>query len=120
MRFGRYLAVGALNTAFGFAMYAWLLAIGLHFALAAGIGTVLGILFNFMTTGRIVFRSLTGAALPRFVGVYVVLYLVNIGGITLLKQFGATDLTGGLLMLPVAAALGYALNARFVFRSTEA
>ena len=103
MRFLRYLAVGAINTAFGFGMYVLLLAVGLHFTVAAAL----------------VFRFVSGAALPKFVAVYVALYFVNISGIALLKILGASDLSGGFLMLPISAVLGYALNSRFVFRSTH-
>lgn len=117
MRFLRYLAVGGLNTAFGFGMYALLLAVGLHYTVAVGLGTILGVLFNYVTTGRLVFGYSGAGAAPRFVAVYGVLYLVNITGIALLKQVGASDLLGGFLMLPVAALLGYLLNARLVFGS---
>lgn len=116
-RFLRYLAVGGLNTAFGFGLYALLLAGGLHYTVAAGLGTVLGILFNYMTTGRLVFGYAGTGAAPRFVAVYGFLYLVNITGITLLRHVGTSDLLGGFLMLPVAALLGYLLNARLVFGS---
>lgn len=116
-RFLRYLVVGGINTAFGFGAYALLLALGLHYTLAVGLSTALGILFNFMTTGRLVFGNARAGAIPRFIGVYGLLYLLNIAGIALLKLLGASDLTGGFLMLPVAALIGYLLNARFVFGS---
>lgn len=119
MRFARFLLVGGVNTAFGFAVYALMLALGLHFTFAAAVSTVLGILFNFFTTGRLVFGSSTGRVLPRFVAVYGVLYLLNIAGIALLRALGATDLIAGFLMLPVAAILGYLLNARFVFGGAQ-
>lgn len=114
-RFVRFLAIGVLNTAFGFAVYAVLLDGRLHYTLAAAISTVLGVLFNFLTTGRLVFRRLRVASLPRFVGVYALLYLMNVVGISLLEQAGASNLLGGFLMLVPTAVLGYLLNARFVF-----
>lgn len=119
MRFIRFLFVGGLNTVFGFGAYALMLALGLHFTVAAAVSTVLGVLFNFVTTGRLVFGSRSAAALPRFIGVYAVLYLMNIAGIALLVSAGTTDLVAGFLMLPVAAIIGYLLNARFVFGGSQ-
>jgi len=119
MRFLRFLVIGGVNAAFGFGVYALMLALGLHFTAAAAVSTVLGILFNFVTTGRLVFGSSSARALPRFVGVYAVLYLLNVAGIALLTLIGTSDLMAGFLMLPVAAIVGYLLNARFVFGSSQ-
>lgn len=117
MRFVRFLAVGGLNTAFGFGVYAALLAMGLHYAAAVAIGTVLGILFNFRTYGTLVFGEAGAHRLPRFIAVYAVLYLVNVLGIGVLVSLGASELVGGLLLLFPVAFLGYLLNSRFVFGS---
>lgn len=117
MRFARFLAVGGLNTAFGFAAYAALLALGFHYALAVALATVLGVLFNFRTYGALVFGGAGAHRLPRFVLVYLLLYVVNVTGIGLLSGTGVSDLVAGLLMLPPVAVLGYLLNSRFVFGS---
>jgi putative flippase GtrA len=119
MRFLRFLAIGALNTAFGFTVYALLLRADVHYTAAAAVSTVLGVFFNFLTTGRLVFGVSRASALPRFVCVYGLLYLANILGITMLKQAGASNLLGGFLMLAPIATLGYCLNARFVFGGTR-
>lgn len=120
MRFVRFLAVGGLNTAFGFGVYALLLALGLHYSLAVAIGTVLGILFNFRSYGSLVFGATEAHRLPRFVGVYAVLYAVNTVGIGALVGIGLSPLAAGLALLLPVALLGYLLNARFVYGSDRA
>ena len=63
IRLVRFLVIGAVNTAFSYVIYALLVLIGLHYSLATLISTILGIIFNFFTTGRIVFVTWTTAAL---------------------------------------------------------
>jgi putative flippase GtrA len=53
--FVRFLAVGVLNTAFGYAFFALLVWAGLWYPAAAAASTIGGIVFNFNTTGRLVF-----------------------------------------------------------------
>ena len=46
----KFLVVGAVNTVFGYSCYAGLLFIGLHYSLAALFGTLLGVVFNYLST----------------------------------------------------------------------
>lgn len=115
MQFVRFLVIGLLNTLFGYGCFVLLLYLGLHYALALLIATVIGILFNFMTTGRLVFRSDANHLLLRFVGVYLAVYTVNVAGLKALSQLGWSGyMSGAVLLLPVAA-LSYFLNKKFVF-----
>ena len=52
IQFVKFLLVGALNTAFGYGIYALLIWFGLRPFLAVGLATVLAVLFNFQSTGR--------------------------------------------------------------------
>ena len=114
--FLRFLVVGALNTAFGYSVYAALILLGLERFAAVLIGTVLGVLFNFKTTGRIVFRSHDNRLLLRFVLVYVVQYAFNVGLLELLcRGAGFGSLVGQAISLPLVVVLTYELNRRFVF-----
>jgi putative flippase GtrA len=102
-RWVRYLGAGAINTLFGYALYAMLLAIGLTPAIAVTFATIGGALFNFRTIGA-VFESRDAGLLPRFAAVYAVnlglnltlLHLLIAAGLhPLLAQAGAT-----LLLVP--------------------
>ncbi len=114
-RFARFLVVGGVNTAFGYATFAVLLQVGLHYAVAAALSTGLGVLFNFQTIGRLVFGSRDPTLIFRFVGVYVATYLLNVGALRLL-QGGALDVlhAQALLVLPLAG-VSFVLHRGLVF-----
>lgn len=112
----RFFMVAGLNTVFGYALFASLIFIGLHYTLAALIGQIIGILFNFRTYGALVFKNKRLNLLPRFVMVYAIMYICNIGGMTLIKQqFGANDYVASAIMCVPVGLLGFLLNKLFVF-----
>ena len=119
-RFVLFLFMGGINTLFYYALYSILIYTGFHYAAAVGIATVCGVLFNFQTFGRVVFKDFHLALLWRFVCVYVVVYIVNVVGLKLLELVGLTDkyIAGGVLVLPMAL-LGYFLNKTFVFNRSK-
>lgn len=119
-RFILFLIMGGVNTVFYYSLYSLLIYAGAHYAAAVGAATVCGVLFNFQTFGRVVFKDFQPRLLGRFVGVYVVVYAANVAGLKLLELCGLADkyAAGAVLVLPVAL-LGYALNRTFVFNRSE-
>lgn len=115
-QFVRFLFVGVLNTAVGYALFAVFVLLGLHYGLAAALSTVLGVLFNFQTIGRIVFESRDRSLIFRFTAVYVITYLLNVGILRALEwtQVHVLVIQAG-LTLPMAT-LAFVLHRRFVFR----
>lgn len=111
-----FLVMGGVNTLFYFSLYSLLIYIGLNYAVAVVAATVCGVLFNFQTFGRVVFKNFQFRLLWRFVGVYVVVCGANIAGLKLLEIVGLVNkyIAGAVLVLPVAL-LGYVLNKMFVF-----
>jgi putative flippase GtrA len=114
-QFAVFLAVGLLNTAFGYGCFILLLYLHVHYSLAALVSTVLGVLFNFRTTGRIVFRNHDNRLLLRFIGVYALVYVLSVLGLRLLLAVGVEPYVGGAILLLPAAVLSYFLQKRFVF-----
>ena len=115
-RLVRFLVVGMLNTAFGYCVYALMLSVGLGYVGASAVATVIGVLFNFKTTGVFVFASRDNRLVFHFVAVYVVVYCVNLTGLWLLGRGGVDPYTAGLITLLPAAMLAYWLNKLLVFR----
>ena len=113
--------MGGVNTVFYYALYSLLIYAGLHYAAAVAIATVCGVLFNFQTFGRVVFKNFQTRLLGRFAAVYAVVYLANVAGLAALERVGLADkyLAGAVLVLPVAM-LGYVLNRTFVFNRPAA
>jgi len=114
-QFVRFLLVGVLNTLFGYACFALLLWFGLHYTVAMALATVLGVLFNFKSSGALVFGSNDNRLVFRFVASYAVIYLANILGIAAFERAGIAPQVGGALMLLPAAVLAFVVQKRFVF-----
>lgn len=115
-KFIRFLFVGALNTLFGYLVYALFIFLGLHYSLAVFCSTILGILFNFKTIGVIVFNNNNNRLIFRFFAVYGINYILNVAGLTLLKFMGSDNMyiNGLFLVLPLAL-LSFLLNKKYVF-----
>jgi putative flippase GtrA len=116
-RFIKFLFIGVINTVFGYSIYAILLWIKLHYTLALMIATIMGILFNFKTTGIFVFQNNKNRLLYRFILTYSSAYLVNI---LILKFFKSLDINlfivQAILVLPMAL-VSFLLNKHFVFKN---
>lgn len=120
VRILRFLVIGVINTLFSYLIYAALVLLGMHYSLATLISTVLGVIFNFFTTGRIVFRNMDNRRFVRFVLVYLFTYLVNILLLGWLVDGLGIDklIAGALVTLPVAL-LSYLLNAVWTFQENN-
>ena len=77
-RFLRFLATGALNTAFGYGAFLLGLLIGLGPGQAVTLQFAVGIPFNYAVHGRFVFGQSGFRQLPAYAAVYAGLYVVNL------------------------------------------
>ena len=103
-RFLKFLVVGVANTAFGFAVYAVLLRLfGLPWQWALALSYVLGVLWNFVTHGRIVFGTQGIRRLPAYVLAYVALFFLNKWVLRAAIDAGLSELWAqALLVFPMA------------------
>jgi len=115
----RFLFIGGVNTLFGYGSYSLLIFLGLHYSIALFLATIANVLFNFKTTGHFVYRNRENSLIFRFIMVYVIVYGVNVGSISLLKKIGANEYIAGAIMIIPAAILSYLLNSVFVFKKLE-
>ena len=118
--FVRFLAVGLLNTGFGYASYAAFILIGVPLWLAVGGSTILAFCFNFLSYGGMVFNNLSWRLLPRFLGFYAILGLSNFVLLNGLEKLGFDPLLGQALLLPFLAVFGFFGMRIFVFRRAVA
>jgi len=112
----KFLAVGGLNTLFGYAVFAVLISIGLHYTIAVLIGTIIGVPFNFKTTGKLVFDSHDNRLIWKFFVVYGIIYLLNIIGLYFLKQISVDIYVAGAILILPMALVSFGLNKKYVFR----
>ena len=113
--FLRYLIIGGINTLFGYGAFSFLLYLGLHYAFASFLATCAGVLFNFNTTGRIVFKNNNQRLLFRFLMVSSLLYLINIALLKLMVIYTINLYLGSAATILPMAFLAYLLNKKLVF-----
>lgn len=118
-KLARFLAVGAANTAFGYTAFAvvYILSDKPNTALIAA--TIIGILFNFFTTGRIVFGSKTWRKFVPFCAAYGVSYMVNLLLLNSMLSFGVPALVAQAISIPLTIAVSYTINLNIVFRASS-
>lgn len=114
-RFGRYLVVGVLNTAFAYAIYVALLLAGASVPVANLVSFLAGLGVGFKSQGVIVFRNGKNSLFIRYVLVWLLIYAGNIGSIVLFMHLGQNAFVAGALALPITAVLGYFLQRTLVF-----
>lgn len=113
----RFLFVGGMNTAVGYLFFAAFTWAGLSYPVAIGLATVIGVAFNFQSTGRLVFGGAPLSQLGRFVAVYVIVYLLNLGGVTLLLRAGLNIYIANAVVILPLALVAFVLQRKFVFAS---
>ena len=115
-QFLRFLVVGALNTFFGYFVFAGLVFADVPEGPALVFTYVIGIFFNFFTTRRFVFNRAAKGALLRFISSYVVIYFFNLGFYKLFQSLDTTPLLTQALCLPIVAVFTFTFFKLQVFR----
>lgn len=114
-QFIKFLIVGGVNTAFGYALFAVFVLSGLSSGVALIAATGLGTVFNFASTGNVVFKSSAPVLLPRFLMVYVAQFIVNLALLRALEKIGVHPLAAQAILLPIIAVLTFVGLRHFVF-----
>lgn len=118
-QFVRFLAVGSLNFAFYYSIFTALHLLDLSPTQCVVIATVVAVLFNFVTTGRMVFGNGRARLLPRFIAVYAVQMILNIASLRVLIGAGVPVLAAEALVIGVLAVLTFFALKRFVFSEVD-
>jgi putative flippase GtrA len=111
-RFLRFLAVGLLNTGFGYALYALLVWVGLSPQPALALSFAAGVMWNYMTHARLVFDQAGFRRLLPYVGAYLAIYLVNAAALQIALRAGLAPLLAQALLVLPMAALAFMLISR--------
>lgn len=115
--FLKFLAVGVLNTANGYLIFAAFLYSGLHYSLAALFANILVVVFNFKTYGRLVFNSRNNKLIFRFVSVYIFIYFLNIVCLKIFSLLSLNLYVCSMILAIPFAFISFFINSRCVFRS---
>lgn len=103
-KFFKFLFVGAINTVFAYTIYVIFVALGLVPNVALVFQYILGILWNFKTTGSIVFKNHDNKLIFKFFLSYIVTFLINSAFLYLLTEIIKMNdyLAQALLVVPIA------------------
>ena len=114
----RFLVVGVLNTLVGYGLYAGFILLGIPYLIALLLSTILGVIFNYFSTGRLVFKSTGGLPIfIRFITAYIIVYFINATELNaLIKHFLIDPYTGQAICVPTSVILSWILMNYWVFR----
>lgn len=113
----RFLLAGVLNTLFGYLVFALATAAGANTFLALTVSTAAGVAFNFQTSRRLVFGRGAPGREVRFVALYAGLLVANWAALRAAQALGAPRLLAQAALLLPFAALSFAGQRLFVFRT---
>ncbi len=113
--FLRFLGGGLINTIFGYASFLAALHLGAGVGAALAVSMLLGVIFNFQTSRRLVFRSRRSGLQLRFAAVYAVVLTINYLAIVPLRRLGLENWAAQAFMVVPMAALAFTLQRYLVF-----
>ena len=87
-KFIKFLFVGGLNTLFGYLMYVIFISTPLKREIALFFAYVVGVLWNFKTTGVLVFKNNNNKLIFKFIFAYVITYFINLIGLNFVDSAG--------------------------------
>jgi len=118
--FIRFILVGILNTIVGYGLFSLFIYLGAHYSLAVIFSTILGVCFNFKSIGKLVFKDYNNEKIYRFIGVYIIVYLLNISGLWIFSYAGVENMyiAGAILLAPISI-VSFIMNSKFVFNKEE-
>lgn len=115
-KFIRFIFVGGINTVFGLGVYCLMIWIGLSYIWATLISQILGVLFNFMTTGTLVFENNDKKLIFKFILCYVLTYFINVGINRVLQlAFGLNEYFSGIVAIIISALISFLILKFFVY-----
>jgi putative flippase GtrA len=112
----RYYYVGAINTAFGYGLYALLVFLGLNLFVAQILAHISGSTFNYFMFRRHVFRN-QGHPFGRYILAYALNYLMGLTCLAVIHSFLKSPYLAGFGSLIITATINYFVLRRFVFKT---
>jgi putative flippase GtrA len=119
LRMLKFLGVGLLNTLFGYGIFAALVFIGLPYLIALLLATIVGVIFNYFSIGRIVFKVRGGWHMfGKFITAYIVVYVMNAALLSILTvNFKLSPYLGQMLCIPPNVAMSWLLMNCWVYKN---
>lgn len=115
----KFLSAGILNTVFGYSVYAVLLFIKVPYLVALFVATVAGVIFNYISFGRMVFNGHGGwFVFGKFVIAYALIYGANAALLrVLMVDFLLNPYLGQAICIPITILLSWLLMNYWVYKN---
>ncbi len=114
-KFLKFLFVGVLNSVFAYIIYALFITIGLEANIALFFQYIIGVLWNFKTTGAIVFKNSDNKLIFKFILSYIFTFVLNSLLLNFLIKF-INDYLAQALLIPFIAVVSFLIFKFFVFK----
>jgi len=115
----KFLGVGLLNTIVGYSIYAIFIALSVPYLTALFWATIIGVAFNYCSTGRLVFKTKGGLVVfVKFIAAYAIIYFINSVTLKMLVtnfHFGAY--VSGALCVPISVIFSWTLMNYWVYKN---
>jgi len=113
----KYTYIGVINTFFGYSIYASLAFIEIPYLTALLLANIIGIIFNYFSTGRLVFKSKGNVSIfIKFFSAYFISYLINSILLSFFINFLNLNLYyGQIFCLPLIVLLNWVFLNYWVF-----
>ncbi len=118
-KFIKFIFVGMLNTLFGYLIFALFLFTGIHYSISVVLATVIGILFNFKTTGIIVFKSHDNGLLFKFILNYCITMLISIVLLYIAERLNLNLYIASFAVTVCMAVLSFCILKYYVFKGKQ-
>ena len=117
-KFLKFLFVGALNTLFAYVLYAFFVAIGFVANVALVLEYFFGILWNFKTTGALVFKNSDNRLIFKFFGCYIfTFFFIFLFLYVLVNKCMLNDYLAQAILVPPIAVVSFFIMKFWVFKS---
>jgi putative flippase GtrA len=108
--------VGAVNTAFGYCVYALCLYIGWTYQVASALSMLSSVVVGFVGQGHIVFKNSEPRRLMRYLLMWLGLLVLYNSIVGRVMSEGYSPYVGGLFAIPPVIAASFFAQKYFVFR----
>ena len=115
-KFFKFLFVGFINTLFSYFIYALFVKFGLKANFALFFQYIIGVVWNFKTTGTIVFKNKKNSLIFKFIISYIFTFFLNSFLLYALVRFLNPYISQAILVLPIAI-VSFLIFKFWVFRS---
>ncbi len=114
----KFIGVGLLNTVVGYGIYGSLILLKMPYLAALLIATIMGVIFNYFSIGRLVFKARGGLIVfGQFIAAYSVVYGVNATALdVLIKHFQFNPYMGQALCVPLSVVISWLLMNYWVYK----